>query len=232
MSNPKVITPPTVEAITLEEAHLHLRLDVYDSPPAHPDDPLILGLISAAREWAEKFTGRSIGERLLELGLDRFPHLHHGRDWLHVPRPGMPLARHPMAIELPGGPVNALDHLIYTDAAGVDQTMVGLQLDTYQEPARVLPPISTCWPSTQVRMGAVRVRYWAGYGSADDSPSKTPLPTPIKQAMLLVIGHLYENRETSAGSFMTFFSKSFSFCLNSPGFMISACWDAARFNFF
>ncbi len=201
MSNPKVITPPTTEAITLAEAHLHLRLDVYDSPPAHPDDPLILGQITAAREWAEKFTGRSIGERQLELGLDSFPHRHHGRDWHRLHRPGIVFlgeGRHPMPIELPGGPVNMLQRLTYVDQAGVEQTMSAPQFDTYQEPARVLPPIGSSWPCTQIQMAAVKVRYWAGYGSADDSPTVTPLPKPVKQAMLLMLGHLYENRETSA----------------------------------
>ncbi len=200
MSNPKTIIPPIGEAITLDEAHLHLRLDVYDSPPAHPDDPLILGLITAAREWMEKFTGRSIGERLLELGLDRFPHRHHGRDWHQMHRPGITFlgeSRHPMPIRLPGGPVNALDRLVYTDAAGVDQTMTDAQFDTYEEPSRVLPAIGASWPSTRVQMAAVRVRYWAGYTLPDDSPSLTVLPKPIKQAMLLVLGHLYENREDS-----------------------------------
>ncbi len=201
MSNPKVITPPTVEPITLDEAHLHLRLDVYDSPPAHPDDPLILGLIPAAREWAEKFTGRSMTERLLEIGLDHFPHRHHGRDWHHLHRPGIAFlgeGRHPMPIRLPGGPVSILASLIYVDVAGVEQTMTDAQFDTYEEPARVLPAIGASWPSTRVQMAAVRVRYWAGYTLPDDSPSGTPLPKPLKQAMLLVLGHLYETREDTA----------------------------------
>ncbi len=206
MSNPKVITPPTVEPISLDEAHLHLRLDVYDSPPAHPDDPLILGLITAAREWIEKFTGRSMTERLLEIGLDFFPHRHHGHHGLYGSHPfpdhrlGIVYSgdlRHPHPIRLPGGPVNAIDRILYADAAGVDQVMTDAQFDTYQEPARVLPPIGTSWPSTQIRMAAVKVRYWAGYTLPDDSPSLTPLPKPLKQAMLLVLGHLYENRENS-----------------------------------
>lgn len=202
MSNPKIIIPPTVEPITLEEAHLHLRLDVYDSPPAHPDDPLILGQIAAAREWIEKFTGRSMTERLLEIALDAFPHRHRGHHRypadhrLGVAHTGD--VRHPHPIRLPGGPVNALERILYTDAAGVDQTMTDAQFDSYEEPARVLPAAGESWPSTQIAMGTVKVRYWAGYSLPDDSPSGTPLPLPLKHAMLLVLGHLYETREDTA----------------------------------
>jgi len=200
MSNPKVITPPTAEPITLEEAHLHLRLDVYDSPPAHPDDPLILGQITAAREWIEKFTGRCMTARVLEMGLDAFPHRHHGHHRYPDHRLGLVYTgdvRHPRPIRLLGGPVNGLDSIHYTDAAGVDQVMTDAQFDSYEEPARVLPAAGASWPPTQIRMAAVKVRYSAGYSLPDDSPNLPPLPKPLKQAMLLVLGHLYENREDS-----------------------------------
>lgn len=200
MSNPKVITPPTIEPISLDEAHLHLRLDVYDSPPAHPDDPLILGLIQAAREWIEKFTGRSMTERLLEMAIDEFPHPFyrgHRRD-VRWPHPSCYTAGgSPIPIRLRGGPINSLDSVVYTDSAGIARTLADAQFDSYEEPARVLPAGGAGWPSTQNLMGAVKVRYWAGYTLPDDSPSGTPLPMPLKQAMLLVLGHLYENREDS-----------------------------------
>jgi len=206
MSNPKIITYPTTEAITLEEAHLHLRLDVYDSPPVHPDDPLILGQITAAREWAEKFTGRCISPCVLELALDDFPHhrrrMHRFPGWLvhayHLidDGPAMP-------IRLPGGPVVALESVTYVDLAGVQQTLADVQFDTHEEPARVLPAVGATWPVAQQKMAAVRVRYVAGYSAPGDSPNPCPLPVPIKQAMLLVLGHLYENRENSADVALT-----------------------------
>lgn len=192
MSNPKIITPPTDEPISPEEACLHLRVDVFD--------PLIEALIPAAREWVEKFTGRSMTWRLLEIGLDAFPGHHRAGYRFPDRRLGVVYTgegRHPHPIRLPGGPVNALDRILYTDGAGVDQTMTDAQFDSYEEPARVLPAVGATWPSTEIRMGAVKVRYWAGYTLPDDSPSGTPLPKPLKQAMFLVLGHLYENRENS-----------------------------------
>jgi uncharacterized phiE125 gp8 family phage protein len=193
MSNPKVIIPPTSEPISIDEATAHLRIDVFD--------PLVRSLIPVARQWVEKFTGRSMTERLLEIAMDAFPgHHRHGYRFpdrrLGVVYEGE--GRHPHPIRLLGGPVNSLDRVIYTDVGGIDQVITDAQFDSYEEPARVLPAVGTTWPSTQIRMGAVKVRYWAGYSAPDDSPIGTPLPLPLKHAMLLVLGHLYENREDSA----------------------------------
>lgn len=60
----KLIAGPLVEPITLDEARLHLRVDPVAGP--HPDDPLIAAQLSAAREWAEQYTGRFIAPRTLE----------------------------------------------------------------------------------------------------------------------------------------------------------------------
>ena len=47
------------------------------------------------------------------------------------------------------------------------------------------------WPSvTLAAANGVRVRYVAGYGAAGSN-----VPQAIRQAILLVIGSLYENRE-------------------------------------
>lgn len=192
MSNPKVITPPTAEPISPEEACAHLRVDVYDTE--------IAAMIPAARGWIEKFTGRSMTPRLLEIGLDAFPGHHRGGYRYPDRRLGVVYTgegRFPQPIRLPGGPVNSLDRVLYTDGAGVAQMIVDAQFDSYEEPARVLPAAGGTWPSTQIIMGAVRVRYWAGYSLDDDSPLLTPLPAELKHAMLLVLGHLYENREDS-----------------------------------
>lgn len=48
------------------------------------------------------------------------------------------------------------------------------------------------WPQTYTREDAVRVTWAAGYG-----PAATDVPAAIRQAMLLMIGHWFENREAS-----------------------------------
>lgn len=188
----KIITYPTTEPVTLSEARLHLRLDAYDSPATHPDDTLIQALISAARDWAEKFTGRSICRRVVEVGLDRFP----GACWNGLTC--RQVGYDPEPIVLPGGPVQSILSVVYVTTDG-QQTLTDYQLDTNQEPATLWPAAGVSWPSTKdYQKDAVRVRYQVGYDLAGDSPNQYPLPLPIKQAILLVVGSLYENREATA----------------------------------
>jgi len=62
--------------------------------------------------------------------------------------------------------------------------------DTKSEPGRIYLAYGKSWPGDTLRPASgVCVTYIAGYGAASDVPKK------IKQAMLLLIGHLYENRE-------------------------------------
>lgn len=185
MRTPKIIVDATEEPISLDEARLQCRVDAYDSPAEHPDDPLITGLITAAREWAEKFTGRTIAQKTLELALDQFPC---------------------GAIDLPGSPVQSVTGFTYTDGDGAMQSP-GYQFDTYSEPPRLLPAVNASWPATYGQYAtslaagqanAVKVRYVAGYTLPGDSPDQWPLPKSLKQAMLLCIGHWYENREDTS----------------------------------
>jgi uncharacterized phiE125 gp8 family phage protein len=50
------------------------------------------------------------------------------------------------------------------------------------------------WPGTKNKANAVKITFVAGH-TDNDSPNNYPLPLPIKQAMLLQIGQLYEYRE-------------------------------------
>ena len=74
---PKVITPPDVEPITLEQARAHLEAASYGDSDGDPidelDDLMIMGLVAAAREHCEDFLGLSLSPRVLEIALDNFP---------------------------------------------------------------------------------------------------------------------------------------------------------------
>lgn len=158
---------------------MHLRLDAYDSPATHPDDSIVESLITAAREWSEAFCERSIAETVLELALDAWPS---GNDPVYLSR----------------GPLQQVQSVVYIDAAGIQQTLTDYQLDDYGDEPRLVPAVAATWPVTQdKRINAVRIRYRAGHTLPGDSPDLHPLPKPIKQAILLVLGHLYEHREDS-----------------------------------
>ena len=71
------------------------------------------------------------------------------------------------------------------------------------EPALLLPAYGKSWPSTRVWVDAngnypVEVRFIAGYGTAG-----TSVPETFRQAMLLLIGHWYENREEVSESLLS-----------------------------
>lgn len=173
----KVVVPPTTEPITLEEARLHLRVTPNsDSPPTHPDDSLIQALITASRQWCENYLRRALAPQMVEVILDCFP---------------------ANEIQLPFSPILDIVSLTYIDPNGDQQTLdpALYVLDNEQEPGWVLPVINTVWPTTYEVINAVRVRYNVGYTIPSDSPSIQPFPSTIRSAMLLLIGHWYENRE-------------------------------------
>lgn len=88
-------------------------------------------------------------------------------------------------VRLQKGPVTAIVSVSYTAPDGSVQTISsgGYTLTSNDE---LIPPWGTYWPLTTGVGDAVRIRYTAGYDS---------IPATTKQAMLLLIGHWYENRE-------------------------------------
>ena len=134
------------------------------------DDSYIDTLITAARLYVEDKIRRSLITQTVEAYFDSF----HG------------------CIELERGPVQAVSSIKYTDADGVQQTLASTEydVDLVSSPPRIVPAYGKSWPSTRDVMNSVVIDYDAGYGSAAD------VPQPIKHAMLLFVGHLYENRES------------------------------------
>ena len=161
-----LVTPPAEEPLTLTEAEEHLRIE------DGADHQVTSRLIAAAREHVESYTWRALVTQTWELALDEFPS---------------------GAIDLAKGRLGSVVSVRYRDSAGVEQTLDAgaYQIDDVSEPGRILPAPGTSWPSTEAgRVNAVRVRFVAGYGGA------AAVPTPIKAAMLLLVGHLYEHRES------------------------------------
>ncbi len=171
----KLVTPPATEPVTLVEAKVHLRVD------AVSEDALITSLITAAREYAETVTWRALITQTWKFYCD---------DW-------------PVGDEilLPNAPLQSVASVKYKDTAGI-QTTWGVSnyiVDTDSEPGRVVLGYGLSWPSvTLYPANPIEIEFTAGYGVA------AAVPASIKQAMLLLIGHLYENREaTAAGQTIT-----------------------------
>ena len=134
------------------------------------DDVYITTLIKVARKHAERFQRRSYITQTLELRMDRFP---------------------AYLIELPRPPSISVTSIKYIDSNGDTQTLDASKYTTdfNSYVARVVPAFNEIWPTTRSVIDAVTIEYVAGFGAASD------VPETIKQAMLLLIGVWYENRE-------------------------------------
>ncbi len=164
----KIITPPTDEPVTLDEAKLHCRVDVDD------DDDLIAALIVSAREYGERIAWRAFLTQTIQLWLEAWP----GGDAIEIPRP----------------PLQGVNVITWFDEDDdphvVDEATYFV--DYYSEPGRVVLRANQTWPNGTLRAyNSIVVEYDAGWEAAEDVPQN------YKQAMLLLIGHWYENREAT-----------------------------------
>ena len=166
------------EPITASEAAVFLRLDgATDSPT--PEETFLGALIEASRQAAENFLNRTITERTRILELDNF-----------VVRDSGLISQ---IIPLPFGIVSSVETIAYIDSAGDPQTVSEFILSEN----RLSPAFGETWPDTQVQIGAVTITYTAGY-TPTGSPAVDVTPKAIVQAMFLMIGDMYENREAVA----------------------------------
>lgn len=95
----------------------------------------------------------------------------------------------PCEIIVPLGPVTGVTSVTYRDDAGADQSVSGLRYDLDQQPLRIWPARDTSWPSVACEPGAVKITFECGYQT---------LPQDLRWALLLLVGHFYENREAVA----------------------------------
>lgn len=164
------VTAPAEVPVTLAAAKKHLRYLATDQ------DDLILALVHAATQHLEGrhgILGRALVTQTWEARIDAFPCRAGGR------------------IELPMPPLQSVTSVKYLDDAGVEQTVPAgdYSVDAQHMIGRIRPAYGKIWPQTLADDGAVRIRFVAGYGAA------AAVPDPLKQAILLLVGHWWLNRE-------------------------------------
>lgn len=188
----KLISAPATTPVSLAEAKAHLRVDFDD------DNALIEALIYASTQHVDGpngFLGRALVDQTWDFVLDAFPGApHHGWGL----RPHGRHHRRDGQIEIPLAPLIEILGVYYLDSTGAEQTFSAdnYVVDTYSEPGRIVLTTNASWPTTQDVANAVRIRFRAGYIDMSMSPAVDNVPYPIRAAILLHIGDLYEYRET------------------------------------
>jgi len=167
--NYKVIKPVVMEPLTINEVYSYPRLTGVD----RTEELLLKGLITAAREYCEQITRRALATQTIEVYLDHFP----CGDRFELPRP----------------PLQSVISVKYTDSGGTENMMApgtDYLVDGGSNAGKIVLPYGRSWPSfTPYSVNPIVVTYVAGYDAYN------PIPRSIKLAMLLLIGHWYENRE-------------------------------------
>lgn len=171
----KVIYEPQSEPVTPAEAKTHLR--VTDDN----DDAYITTLIKVARRMCERYAGVSFITQTRVVKLDNFPSC---VEEIEIPYgPVLAISGNDTAAPTP----NALG-ITYVDDDDATQTLTlntDFRLDNHSAISRVYPVDS--WPTdVDDRVHAVSITYTAGF---------TSVPEEVKQAILLQVGSMYENRQ-------------------------------------
>lgn len=193
----RLLTPPVVEPVTVAEAKTHLRLE------ETADDAYVNGLITTARQWAEKVCWRGFVSQVYELVLPGF----RGEDRHELAERG-PVSAYPTAGEWIGGtqvayrflpylelhwgnldPVTPIVAFTYVDPEGATQTLSSsvYSVDYITVPGRVRLAFGQSWPLTREQWNAVTIQYKVGWAAAN-------VPSPIKHAIMLQLSAMYEER--------------------------------------
>ncbi|RTL90979.1 hypothetical protein EJV44_20860 [Ancylobacter aquaticus] len=162
-----LLAGPTVEPLTLAEAKIYLRID------HGAEDALISSLITAARATVEALTRRVLIDQSWRIIRDAWP------------ASGL--------IALPVNPLKALTAARVLDAAGGE---TALPLDAFSLDTARLPGL------IRVARGAVPApgRPLAGIAldiTAGHGPGPDHVPSPLIEAVRVVLAHFYEHRDVA-----------------------------------
>lgn len=190
------IEEPDIEPVTLDEMRVHLR--IYDDD--HSEDDEINTLISAARQWAEDYTGRVLIEQSWRLstgqnikGLSTT-----GDTVAGLTSVGLSTGVNNQFVNdgiwLRKSPVLAITSFVSVDTAGVE---TAIDAATYE-----LRDANSKWPRLYGLNGAtwtgpLRIEYRAGYADRLGSPMQGAemVPARFKHAMKIWCDAMYDRDE-------------------------------------
>lgn len=160
------------DPVTLAETRLHLRLA---SDLSSDENAEITRMISVATEYCENFCNRSFTTKTRTAVFDDFP-----VSW----------NRKNLGLYLPMGKVSSITSVVYYTNTFVSTTLAAskYRLVGASDRAHLYPAMGEVWPSDVACEPEHIVVTYVVDGTAS-------VPTSVKQAVLLVVGSLYEYRE-------------------------------------
>ncbi|WP_306043710.1 hypothetical protein [Mameliella sp. MMSF_3455] len=158
-----MITTISKPAVLLDALDDKLRQQLRLEPDEDDQNSLIDGLCLAAVRLAEGYTKRRFITQTVRLTRDCFGF---------------------GGIPLPVDPIQGVDQVVYTDGAGVDQTLApsGYRLIPAGLPVELHPPYGESWPVPRPDKGAVRIDLVVGFGD-----TAYDVPEDIVQAIRLMV---------------------------------------------
>lgn len=167
----RLITPPA-PILTVHTAKKHLN---YDDNDQDGNIESLIAVATAHIDGKDGWLNRALNPQTYDLIYDRFPC---------------------GAIQIPLPPLISIDSVFYVDEDGASQTFASgsYDVDDVSEPGWLVLGEDASWPDLMNTIGAVRVRFTAGYafGSGDE----TTVPMPIRHAILMMVADLFEHRES------------------------------------
>lgn len=162
------ITPTTGEPVSVRDAKDHLNIT------DDRFDGRLKAMIRAATEYCQRVLRQQFMPASHRITLDNFP------AW---------------RLELPLPPLRSITTIGYTATSGSSATLSSTAytvITSDDVPGFVEPAFGESWPTPRDVPNAVTVTFATGY------VTRVKIPDTIKQAILLLVGHWYESRETVA----------------------------------
>jgi uncharacterized phiE125 gp8 family phage protein len=157
---------PSAEPVSVAEAKAHMRVDT------ETEDALVASLIVTSRLHIEAALGLALLTQSWSYFVDAWPR---SRE-----------------IVLPLKPVKAVSTVRVWSQDGTSQTLSAdaYTLDGEGKPPRLVLSRSAAPPAPGRSASGIEIAFSAGYGDAG-----IDVPAPIRQALLLLVAHWFENRE-------------------------------------
>lgn len=185
-----LISAPAIEPVSEAEALAHLRVSSED------ELALMLGHIRAARQMVESWTGRALISQSWRWMLDGWPGTV-SQDWWDGVRPGAISAGAARFIEFPKAPLLSVSAVtLFNDADQPEMwAAANYFVDTASEPGRLVLRNAASVPLPQRSANGLQIDFTCGYGVGPGD-----VPAPLRQAVLMLTAHYFENREVMQGA--------------------------------